>query len=250
MLATRVIARLDIKPSLGVVKGVHMEGLRVVGDPRSLAKRYSDAGADELLYVDVTASLYCRNALLDLVRSTNDEVWTPVTVVGGIRSVEDARAVLRAGADKFGINTAAVKRPAVISECAEAFGSQCVVVSIETKRTGDKWIAYTDGGREVTARNALSWAQEAVSLGAGEVLVTSVDREGTRTGYDVAFIEQIAPHVSVPIVASGGAGCADDVVRVIRAGADAVAVGSWLHRGAHIAEIKAELARAGVEVRV
>jgi imidazole glycerol-phosphate synthase subunit HisF len=248
-LATRVIARLDIKQTLGVVKGVRMEGLRVIGDPRTLATRYA-FDADELLYLDVTASLYGRNALLDLVRWTaGGEVWIPLTVGGGLRSVDDVRAVLRAGADKAALNTAALARPTLITDCAQAFGSQAIVASLEIKRTRVGWEPYALGGREVTGRDALAWAVECVERGAGELLVTSIDRDGTRAGFDVEFLAALAPLVTVPIVASGGCGVAADAVRAIRAGADAVAVATYLHSGGSMAAIKAALAAHHIEVR-
>lgn len=297
-LATRVIARLDVKPSLNaVVKPIRFEGLRVVGDPRELATRYAK-DADELLYIDVTASLYGHDALLDLVRWTaKGDIWIPLTVGGGVRSVEDVRAFMRAGADKVAINTAAVKDPRLISACAECFGSQAIVVSIQTKRrargrmgfslgqgvgiaderrtdargpalsggAGDAvlwgsslagradaapwWEAYMDGGREPSGRDALAWACEAAERGAGELLVTSVDRDGTGQGYDVEFLQALAPRVSVPIVASGGAGRLEHFGEALRAGADAIATATHLHRGGSIASIKAALAAEGMEVR-
>jgi cyclase len=252
MAAARVIARLDVKgPNL--VKGIHLEGLRVIGDPREFARRYYEAGADELLYVDIVASLYGRNNILEVVRRAAEDVFVPLTVAGGLRSVEDVRAALRHGADKVAINTAAVADPTLLSRVAEAFGSQCVVASVQTKRVGDgRWEAYTDNGRERTGLDALEWAQRMVDLGAGELLVTSVDREGTRRGMDLEFLSRVTRAVSVPVIACGGVGAPAHVRdAVVEAGVDAVAAASVLHYGTHtVADLKAELARADVPVRM
>ena len=226
----RLIARLDIKgPNL--IKGIHLEGLRVVGDPRTHAQRYYAAGADELVYMDIVASLYGRNSLHDIVRRTAEEVFIPLTVGGGVRSVDDVNGLLRAGADKVAVNSAAVARPELISEVAGRFGSQCMVVSIEAKSIGPgQWEAYTDNGRERTGRDAVAWAREAVDLGAGEVLVTSVDREGTRKGFDVDLIRAVSDAVRVPVIASGGMGAVEHLVDVVtKGGADAVAMADVLH---------------------
>ena len=269
MLATRVIARLDMKPSLGVVKGVRFEGLRVIGDPRTLATKYAAAGADELLYLDLTASLYGRNALLDLVRWTaGGEVWVPLTVGGGVRSAEDVRALLRAGADKVALNTAALARPALIRECAEAFGSQAIVVEVQAKRRGrplgasriddlgrgrylpigsNGWEAYSLGGREPSGRDACEWAREAAGRGAGEILLTSIDRDGTGLGFDLELLAALA--LDVPLIASGGCRGPADAQAALRLGADAVAIGTWLHRGGDLGAFKRALVEAGVEVR-
>lgn len=250
MASPRVIARLDVKaPNL--VKGIQLEGLRVLGDPREFARRYYTEGADEILYVDIVASLYGRNNILDVVRRTADDVFVPLTVAGGLRSVDDVREALRSGADKVAINTAAVRRPELIREVAETFGSQCIVVDVQTKKVGaDRWEAYTDNGRERTGLDALEWAVRAVELGAGEVLLTSVDREGTRKGMERDFVARVAAAVPVPVIACGGAGRPDHVREAIEAGADAVAVASILHYGqSSIGEIKACLAEAGVAVR-
>jgi cyclase len=247
----RVIPRLDIKgPNL--VKGIHLEGLRVLGRPEDFARSYSAAGADELIYIDIVASLYQRNSLLDIVERTAAEIFVPLTVGGGIRSTDDIAGLLRAGADKVAINTAATARPGFISEAARMFGSQCVVLSIEAKRQGPgSWEAYTDNGRERSGRDAIAWALEGVALGAGEILVTSVDQEGTGRGYDLELVRTIATQVPVPVIASGGAGSAADVVAVVREGrADAVAVARLFHYGnSDIASVKGALASAGVEVR-
>jgi cyclase len=251
MPAARVIARLDVKgPNL--VKGIHLEGLRVIGDPQQFARRYYAEGADEILYVDIVASLYGRNNILEVVRRTAEAVFVPMTVAGGLRRVEDVRDALRSGADKVAINTAAVARPELIREVAEAFGRQCMVLSIQTKQIApDRWEAYTDNGRERTGRDALEWARRGVELGAGELLVTSVDREGTQKGMDLDFIRKVTALVDVPVIAGGGAGTPEHACRAItEGGADAVAVASVLHYRKHtVGEIKAQLAQADVPVR-
>jgi cyclase len=228
----RLIARLDIKgPNL--IKGVHLEGLRVIGDPGEFARTYYAEGADELLYMDTVASLYGRNNLTDIVRRAARDVFIPMTVGGGVRSVEDAKSLLRAGADKVAVNTAAVRRPELITEIAERFGSQCTVLSIEAKRTGDgRWEAYTDNGREHTGLDPVEWAWRGVQLGAGEVLVTSVDCEGTGRGFDVELVRAVSNAVRVPVIASGGMGTVEHLVDVVRrGGADAVAMAKVLHYG-------------------
>lgn len=228
MSLLRLIARLDIKGA-NVVKGIHFEGLRVVGKPEALARKYAEE-ADELLYLDTVASLYGRNQLTELLERTTDDVFIPITVGGGIQSRADVKRLLDAGADKVAVNTAALKRPALINEIAEYYGSQAIVVSIEAKRTPDGWEAYTDNGRERTHQDAVRWALEAVDRGAGELLVTSIDRDGTRRGFELDLVAAIAPRVRCPVVAAGGAGSIDDVRRVVReAKADAVAIGTALH---------------------
>lgn len=250
MTLLRLAARLDVKgPNL--VKGVHLEGLRKLGDPHAFARRYYDAGIDELLYVDVVASLYGRNSLLDLVARTAQDVFVPLTVAGGLRSVEDARAALRAGADKVAINTAALARPALLRELADSFGAQCVVLGVEAKRlsTGG-WEAYTDNGREHSGRQVTEWVEEACSLGAGEVLVTSVDQEGTGRGVDQALIQAVRAVTNVPVVASGGVRSAADVIDAAAAGADAVAMAHALHyQHLELEALRAALADAGHPVR-
>lgn len=247
----RVIPRLDIKGP-NVVKGIHLEGLRVVGEPAELALRYYEEGADELLYMDIVASLYGRNSLLGIVERAARSIFIPMTVGGGIRTIEDIRAMLRAGADKVAINTAAVKRPDFIAEAARRFGSQCVVVSIEAKRRGPaQWEALTDNGRETTGLDAVVWAHKAAELGAGEILLTSVDQEGTGLGYDVDLIKKLAASLPVPVIAAGGAGEPAHIARAAVEGrADAVSVAAMLHyKRRTIAQIKEELAAAGVPVR-
>lgn len=226
----RVIPRLDIKgPNL--VKGIHLEGLRVLGKPEDFARHYFEQGADELMYMDAVASLYGRNSLEAIVGRTSREIFIPLCVGGGLRSVDDIRAILRAGADKVSVNTAAVARPELIGEAARAFGSSTIVVSIEAIRRRDgSYEAYTDYGRQNSGRDAFEWALQAVELGAGELVVTSIDREGTGVGYDLALTRKIAEAVPVPVIASGGAGCVAHVCDVVREGrADAVSLASVLH---------------------
>ncbi len=251
MKKTRLIPRLDIKgPNL--IKGIHLEGLRVIGDPQEHARRYYEQGADELLYVDVVASLYGRNSLHNIVRSAAQDLFVPLTVTGGIRSVDDVRQILRSGADKIGINTAATKRPELIQEVARKFGSQCMVLSIEAKRVGPgRWEAYTDNGREKTGLDVVEWAQRGVELGAGEILLTSIDREGTREGFDLELLAAISRVVPVPVIASGGMGKPSDVARAVFEGAaDAVAMADVLHYKRHtLQEIRSEARAAGLNVR-
>jgi imidazole glycerol-phosphate synthase subunit HisF len=226
----RIIPRLDIKgPNL--IKGIHLEGLRVIGDPQEHAIRYSELGADELLYIDIVASLYGRNNLSDIIRRAADRVFVPITVGGGIRSVGDARHILRSGADKVAINTAAIARPELISEISRRFGSQAMVLSIEAKSQGPgRWEAYTDNGRERTGVDVIEWVKRGVELGAGEILITSIDREGTRKGYDIDLIRQVSQSVPVPVIASGGMGTIEHMVEAAVTGqADAVAMADILH---------------------
>lgn len=226
----RVIPRLDIKgPNL--VKGIHLEGLRVLGEPGSFARHYYREGADELLYIDIVASLYGRDHLLDLIERTAQEIFIPITVGGGLRTLDDIRSALCAGADKIAINTAAVRRPEFIREAARKFGSSTVVLSIEAMQRPDgSYEAYTDNGREKTGLEACEWAVRGVELGAGEILVTSVDREGTGLGYDLELSRRIAESVPVPVIASGGAASAKHVREAARAGkVQAAAIASMLH---------------------
>jgi len=246
----RLIVRLDIKgPNL--VKGIHLEGLRVVGDPAEHAVRYESQGADELVYMDIVASLYGRNNLSAIVEKTAQDIFIPLTVGGGVRSLDDITRLLRAGADKVAINTAAIHRPEFLTEAARSFGSQCVVVSIEAKRTPSGWEAYTDNGREKSGVDALSWARRAVDLGAGEILLTSVDKEGTRRGYDLELTRLVAESVPVPVIACGGAGTLDHLVEAATMGkADALCAASLFHYKSHtVTEAKLHLLAHGVEVR-
>lgn len=247
----RLVARLDIKgPNL--IKGIHLEGLRVMGDPQEYARRYYEDGADELIYMDTVASLYGRNNLTDIVSRAARDVFVPMTVGGGVRSLEDVKMLLRAGADKVAINTAATKRPALISEVAERFGSQCMVLSIEAKRiNGMKWEVYTDNGRERTGLDVREWAIKGAELGAGEILLTSVDQEGTAKGFDVELVRAVATAVPIPVIASGGMGAPQDLVRVVQDGtADAVAMAHVLHYKKYsLTEIRDAAIKAGIHVR-
>ncbi|MEZ6060293.1 MAG: imidazole glycerol phosphate synthase cyclase subunit [Planctomycetaceae bacterium] len=281
MSTVRVIPRLDIKgPNL--VKGIHLEGLRVLGRPEDFARYYYEAGADELIYQDVVASLYQRNSLLEFVSRTAQEIFVPLTVGGGLRTLGDISAALAAGADKVAINTAAIRDPELIRQAARRFGASTIVVAIEAIRQPDAtYLAYTDNGREHTGIDAIEWAATVEQLGAGEILATSVDRDGTGDGFDLELTRNIAARVSIPVIAHGGAGSPADVIEVIRAAnVDAVTVASLLHYDAlrHIArdgcvpgegnteflksgrgttriqsttlqQLKRELAAAGVSVR-
>jgi len=229
-LNIRVIPRLDIKgPNL--VKGIHFEGLRVLGKPEDFARYYYENGADELYYVDAVASLYGRNSLLDIVERTASEIFIPLAVGGGLRSVDDIKTVLRAGADKVTLNTAAIERPELVREASRKFGSSTIVVSIEAvKKRDGSYEAFTNYGRESTGVNALEWAKRAVELGAGELMVTSISQEGTGKGYDLELIRQISESVPVPVIPSGGAGPTEHVAGAVATGqADAVSMASILH---------------------
>mgnify|MGYP001170119337 CR=1 FL=1 len=251
MAGIRLIPRLDIKgPNL--IKGIHLEGLRIVGDPQEHARRYYEQGADELIYMDIVASLYGRNSLRDIVSRTAQDVFIPLTVGGGVRSVDDVRELLRAGADKVAINTAAVKRPELITEVSRTFGSQCMVLSIEAKRIGDcRWEVFTDNGRERTGLDVVTWATKAVSLGAGEILLTSVDQEGTRKGFDIELVKAVADACPIPVIASGGMGTLEHLVDVCQIGhADSVAIADVLHyRRLELGDIKRVALQRGIPVR-
>jgi cyclase len=258
MLMRRLVVCLDVRAGR-VVKGTRFQGLREVGDPADLAHRYGEEGADEIVVLDISASADGRGTLLDVVRRTAERLFIPLTVGGGVRSVDDVASVLRAGADKTGINSAAVARPALLTEAADQFGAQCVVASIDARRRTDaeadqreiRWEVVVHGGRTPTARDAVEWAQECVARGAGELLVTSIDADGTRLGYDLALTRAISSVVSVPVVASGGAGTPADVcAALIDGGADAALVAGIVHDGVStIAELKAAMAEAGLPVR-
>ncbi len=228
----RVIAKLDIKgPNL--VKGIHLEGLRVMGKPEEFSRDYYEHGIDELIYMDVVASLYDRNSIHDLISRTAKNIFIPLTVGGGLRSIEDIHDVLRAGADKVSLNTAVVKNPELINQAAHYFGSSTIVVSIEAiKQPDGTYEAFIDNGREETGKEVLAWAKEAAALGAGEIVITSVDQEGTGRGYDIELTKAVANAVDVPVIASGGAGSMDHVADVLTKGqADAVAIASVFHYG-------------------
>ncbi len=251
MRNVRIIARLDIKgPNL--IKGIHLEGLRVIGSPGGHALRYYLQGIDELIYMDCVASLYGRNHLGSIVSAAAKDIFVPMTVGGGIRSVEDATQILRAGADKVAINTAAVSNPQLVTDIARRFGSQCMVLSVEAKQVGhERWEVYTDNGRERTGLDVVEWVKRGVALGAGEVLLTSVDREGTRKGFDISLVRAVAAEVSVPLIASGGMGKPEDLVDVVReGGADAVAMADILHyKRSEVGVIRAVAMAEGLGVR-
>jgi imidazole glycerol-phosphate synthase subunit HisF len=256
MLAKRIIPCLDVKDGR-VVKGVRFVDLRDAGDPVEAALAYDAQGADELVFLDITASHEARNIMLDVVRRTADVIYMPLTVGGGLRSVDDVRRLLRAGADKISLNTAALERPALIREAVEGFGSQCIVVAIDARRqpvasgAALQWGVYTHGGRRPAGREALDWAREAVALGAGEILLTSMDRDGTKDGYDLELTRAVSEAVSVPVIASGGAGSLEHLYEGLVEGcADAALAASIFHFGTHtIAEAKTYLSGRGVEVR-
>jgi imidazole glycerol-phosphate synthase subunit HisF len=251
MVLKRVIPCLDVDNGR-VVKGTNFVDIRDAGDPVELAERYDAEGADELVFLDITASHESRDTIVELARRTADNVFIPFTIGGGIRSVEDAQAVLDAGADKVSVNSAALERPELISELASVFGSQCVVIAIDAKRAAAGWDVYTHGGRtKVDGREAVDWATEATGLGAGEVLLTSMDRDGTTDGYDLELTRAVAEAVTVPVIASGGAGELDHLVDAVEAGhADAVLCASIFHYGRHtVAEAKQRMQRAGIPVR-
>ena len=247
----RIIPRLDIKGA-NLIKGIRLEGLRVIGDPHEHAVRYYEAGADELIYMDIVASLYGRNNLSDIISRAAKDVFIPITVGGGIRSVDDARRILRSGADKVAINTAAIARPALITEVAHRFGSQAMVLSIEAKQVGEgRWEAYTDNGRERTGLDVLEWVRRGIELGAGEILLTAVDREGTRSGFDLELIRRVSDSVPVPVIAGGGMGSVEHFVAAATAGhADAIAMADVLHyKKVTVGDIRRAALAASLPVR-
>jgi imidazole glycerol-phosphate synthase subunit HisF len=247
----RLIARLDIKGE-NVVKGVQLEGLRVVGKPSELAHQYYQDGADELIYMDIVASLYGRNNILSEVRNAAQDIFVPLTVGGGIRNDQDIKAALRSGADKVAINTQAIRNPEFISEAANLNGSQAVVVSIEAKRRApNKWEALVDNGREKTGFDVVEWAERAETLGAGEILLTSVDNEGTRKGLDHDLFSAVRNRVSIPVIGCGGSGTVEDIAQAVNEdGLDAIAVASLFHYNViGVEQMKSELAQYDIEVR-
>lgn len=248
----RLIARLDVKDN-NLVKGIQFEGLRKLGDPNEFAKKYYEEGIDEIIYIDIVASLYNRNNLSSIVQRTVKDVYIPVCVGGGIRTIEDVRNLLSLGADKVAINTAAIKDPSLIAEVAETFGSQCMVLSIQAKRSKDragKWEAYYDNGRAHSGYDAVEWAKKGVELGAGEILLMSVDSEGLQRGMDNDLVRAVSSQVDVPVIFGGGVGSVSDIAEGAMAGADAVACASVLHYGKlSILDIRSDLTAAGIEVR-
>lgn len=251
MARLRIIPRLDIKgPNL--IKGVRLEGLRVVGDPQEFALDYYRQGADELVFMDIVASLYQRNNLSDIISRAADQVYIPITVGGGIRSLDDVNTMLRNGADKVAINTAAIARPQLITEVSKRFGSQCMVLSVEAKKSGPgRWEAYTDNGREHTGLDVVDWIARAVALGAGEVLLTAVDQEGTRKGLDLTLLKAVTERVDVPVILSGGFAAAEELKAAADLGASGVAIADALHwKRTTVGGLKQRADASGVEVRL
>ena len=250
-LTRRLIVCLDVRRGR-VVKGVRFEGLRDVGDPIELAERYERDGADEIVFLDIGATHEERGTMLDLARRTAERLFIPLTIGGGIRTVDDMANALRAGADKVGVNSAAVQRPEIMTEGARRFGAQCIVASIDAKRDGDSWRVYTSGARVRTELDAVDWARECVARGAGEILLTSIDKDGARTGYDLELTLAVSKAVSVPVIASGGAGIAAHVRDVIvNGGADAALVAGIVHDGVEtVTGLKLALHQAGIPVRM
>ena len=250
MLAKRIIPCLDVNAGR-VVKGVNFVDLRDAGDPVSVAREYDRQGADEVTFLDITASSDERDLILPIIEAVADQVFIPLTVGGGVRSVEDVRRLLNAGADKISMNTAAIHQPELVRDCADKFGSQCIVVAIDAKRVDDHWEVFTHGGRKPTGLDAVEWAKRVAALGAGEILLTSMDRDGTGKGFDLALTRAVSTAVNIPVIASGGVGGLQDLVDGVTQGAaDAVLAASIFHFGQHtIAEAKRFMAAQGVCVR-
>ena len=249
MKTVRVIPCLDVTKGR-VVKGVNFVDLRDAGDPVELASRYDQEGADEVVFLDITASSDARETMVDVVRRTAEQVFIPLTVGGGVRSVDDARGLLRAGADKVSVNTSAVSRPELVSELSREFGAQCVVVAIDARKSPGGYEVYTHGGRKPTGLDAVSWAVEVERLGAGEILLTSMDRDGTRDGFELTLTARVAEACNLPVIASGGVGSLDHLVEGAEAGADAVLAASIFHFGEFtVRQAKERLTEAGLTVR-
>ena len=249
MVAIRVIPCLDVNAGR-VVKGTNFVDLRDAGDPVEIAKRYNVEGADEVVFLDITASSDKRAITLDVVKKTAEQVFIPLTVGGGIRTVDDMRTLLKAGADKISINTAAVLNPQLIFDGSRKFGNQCIVVAIDAKRAGNGWLVYTHGGRTKTDLDVIKWAQRCVELGAGEILLTSMDKDGTKDGYDLELMEQVTKVVNVPVIASGGAGKKEHFLDVCKKGASAVLAASLFHfKQLEISDLKLYMKKNGIEVR-
>ena len=250
MLATRIIPCLDVDEGK-VVKGIKFKEIKEAGDPVELAREYNKQGADELVFLDIGASYKSREIMADVVRAVSREVFIPLTVGGGIRSVDDMRNILMSGADKVAMCTSAIKNPALLSEGARAFGSQCIVLSIDAKKEGDSWYAFTHGGRNNSGLDALQWAKKGEELGAGEILLNSIDMDGTKAGYELELTKRVSECVSIPVIASGGAGTLEQVLEAVTKGkADAVLLASLLHFGEFkISDIKNYLQDSGVSVR-
>lgn len=248
----RVIARLDVKNEF-VIKGIHLEGLRKVGNPNALAEKYYEEGIDEIVFMDAVAAYYDRNSLSEIIKTACSNVFIPITVGGGIRSIDDIKKALQSGADKVAINTQAIKTPYFIEQASKVFGSQCIVASIDAKKIEDnKWEAYTDNGREPTGLDVVEWAKRLQLLGAGEIMLTSIDAEGTKKGFDQALNKMVSGAVTIPVISSGGAGSVDDVVNLMNVSSvDAVAVASVLHYDlVSIVEIKKGIRSNGFRVRL
>jgi cyclase len=250
-LAKRIIPCLDVEAGR-VVKGVNFVDIRDAGDPVEVARRYNEQGADEITFLDITASHEGRDTTIQTVERIAEEVFIPLTVGGGIRKVEDIRVMLNAGADKVGINTAAIHNPELVREAADRFGSQCIVVAIDAKRVGAGWQIFTHGGRKPTGIDAVAWAEKMAAMGAGEILLTSMDRDGTKDGFDLKLTRAISSAVSVPVIASGGVGTLDHLAEgVLLGGADAVLAASIFHFGEFsIAQAKTHMAQCGIEMRI
>lgn len=230
MNKTRIIARLDVKNDF-VIKGIHLEGLRKVGNPNEMAREYYNQGVDEIIFMDAVAAYYDRNSLTEIIEKACKDVFVPITVGGGIRKIKDIQIALNAGADKIAINTRAVQNPNFIKEASEVFGSQCIVSSIDAKKTAkDKWEVYVDNGREPTGKDVIEWAQEVETLGAGEIMLTSIDKEGTKKGFDIELNKRVSEVVTIPIISSGGAGNSEHIAEVIQnTNIDAVSIASLFH---------------------
>ena len=250
MLAKRIIPCLDVRDGR-VVKGIHFVNLRDAGDPVEQARLYDAAGADELVFLDISASPEGRDTVVEVVRQVADQVFMPLTVGGGVRSLEDMRRLLFAGADKISLNTAAVKNPILLSQGADSFGSQCVVLAIDCRKNGSGWEVFINGGRTPTGLDAIEWAEKGVALGAGEILLTSMDRDGTLAGYDITLTRRVSDAVPVPVIASGGAGLMEHFAEVLTQGrADAALAASLFHDGVlQIPDLKAFLAKQGIAIR-
>jgi cyclase len=251
-LAKRIIPCLDVTAGR-VVKGVNFLELRDAGDPVEIARRYDDQGADELTFLDITASSDGRDLILDIIEAVASQVFIPLTVGGGVRTVDDVRRLLNAGADKVGINTSAVTNPQLVADAADKYGSQCIVVAIDAKRVGDnKWEVFTHGGRKATGLDAIEWARKMAQLGAGEILLTSMDRDGTRSGFDLALTSAVSDAITIPVIASGGVGGLQDLADGVKLGkADAVLAASIFHYGQHtVQEAKQFMAAQNISMRL
>lgn len=251
MMTKRIIPCLDVRDG-EVVKGICFKQLRGVGDPPTLARAYQDQTADEIVFLDITASLQNRDTMLDVVQRTAETIFIPLTVGGGIRGFSDVRRTLSRGADKVSVNTAALANPKIITECAEAFGSQCIVVAIDAKREGDSWKVYTHSGTKSTGVDAIEWSKEVCERGCGEILLTSMDADGTKNGFEIELTRTVVRNVSIPVIASGGCGTIQHIIEVLKLGeADAALAASIFHYGTHtVREVKEALAKEGIPVRI